>query len=186
MPCLSYLPTLTPEMESLQLLRAAYPALVALAHVRYPRDDEDRKDRTRFLGKVLRQGVLKGYVHAGEHVKIAEFLVLQIAVLVDEMGVSCVIHFKARVPTRNIWVASLTVWIRTCSPYCQVSYRRLSPRLILLYSEHRCIQCSNSFSMDGRASDIIEGKFCRVSSSAGAESKKTKPGPEISRKFKMQ
>lgn len=117
MPCLSYLPTLTPEVESLRLLSVAYPALVALAHVRYPKDGEDRKQRTRFLGRVLRQGVLKGYVHAGEHVKIAEYLVLQVAVLVNELGVSCVKHFKARMPTRNVLVASLTVPVRTCSPY---------------------------------------------------------------------
>lgn len=145
MPCLSYLPTLTLEIESLQLLGAAYPALVTLAHVRYPKDGEDRKQRTRFLGRVLHQGVLKGYVHAGDHAKIAELLVLQISVLVDEMGVSCVKHFKARMPYRNFWVVSLTVVVRTCSPCCRVSYRRLSPRPVLLYFEHLCSQCSKLF-----------------------------------------
>lgn len=34
-PCLSYLPTLTPEEESILLLDAAYPALLALASARY-------------------------------------------------------------------------------------------------------------------------------------------------------
>lgn len=112
MPSLSYLPTLTPETESLQLLRAAYPALLALAHVRYPRDGEDRKQRIRLLGRILRQGVLKGYVQSGEHVNIAEFLVLQIAVLVDEIGVSCVKYFKARTPVRNVLGALLTALSR--------------------------------------------------------------------------
>lgn len=144
MPCLSYLPTLTPEVESLQLLHAAYPALLALAHVRYPKDGENRKQRNRFFGRILREGVLKGYVHAGEHAKIAEFLVLHIAVLVDEIGVSCVRYFKARTPVRNVLGASLTAWSRICSPYYQVSYQRLSPHLILLYSKHRCRQCSKS------------------------------------------
>ena len=96
MPCLSYLPTLTPEEESLQLLGAAYPTLLALLDVRYPEGGRDCKQRTTFLDRVLRQGVLKGYVHAGEHVRIAELLVLQIAVLVNMMGISSVKHLKAR------------------------------------------------------------------------------------------
>lgn len=116
MPCLSYLPTLTPETESLHLLGAAYPALIALAHVRYPKDGEDLKQKTRFLGRILRQGVLKGYVHASEHGKIAELLIVQIAVLVDEMGISCVKHLKARMTERAIRVISLTVLGRTYFP----------------------------------------------------------------------
>lgn len=38
MPCTAYLPNLTPEEQSYKLLSAAYPALLALADVRYPPD----------------------------------------------------------------------------------------------------------------------------------------------------
>lgn len=93
MPCLLYLPSLTEEAESLQMLRAAYPALIALALARFP-DEKDRTARMRALDRILRQGVLKGYAYAGEHVKIAELLVQQIIKLVNEMGIESVKHLK--------------------------------------------------------------------------------------------
>ena len=93
MPCLLYLPSLTEEAESLQMLRAAYPALIALALTRF-QDEKDRTARMRALDRILRQGVLKGYAYAGEHVKIAELLVQQIVNLVNEMGIESVKHLK--------------------------------------------------------------------------------------------
>ena len=93
MPCLLYLPSLTEEAESLQMLRAAYPALIALALTRFP-DEKDRTARMRALDRILRQGVLKGYAYAGEHVRIAELLVQQIVKLVNEMGIESVKHLK--------------------------------------------------------------------------------------------
>ena len=93
MPCLSYMPTLTPEEESLLLLSAVYPALLALVRVRFFRDG-DRQQKMSALDKILRLGVLKGYAHAGGYVKIAELLVREMAILVDEMGIMSVKHMK--------------------------------------------------------------------------------------------
>ena len=95
MPCLSYLPTLTEEAESLRILRAAYPALIQLALVRFP-DDRKHAARIKALDRVLRNGIVKGYAHAGEHVKIAELFVHQITRLVEEMGIEFVRHLKVK------------------------------------------------------------------------------------------
>ena len=95
MPCLTYLPTLTEEPESLRILGAAYPALIQLALVRFP-DDEKHAARIKALDRVLRNGVVKGYTHAGDHVKIAELFVQQITRLVNEMGIEFTRHLKVR------------------------------------------------------------------------------------------
>ena len=93
MPCLLYLPSLTEEAESLQMLTAAYPALISLALARFP-DEKNHAARMKALDNILRQGVLKGYAHAGEHVKITELLVNQAVDQVSEMGVESVKHLK--------------------------------------------------------------------------------------------
>ena len=93
MPCLLYLPSLTEEAESLEMLNAAYTALIALALARFP-DEKDHPARMKALDRILRQGVLKGYAHAGEHVKITELLVQQIVELINEMGIESVKHLK--------------------------------------------------------------------------------------------
>lgn len=93
MPCLQYLPTLTEEIDSLQILKAAYPALTSLALVRLE-DEKHQADRTKALDRILLYGVLKGYAHAGEHVKIAEVLIDQITDLIKEMGIASAKHLK--------------------------------------------------------------------------------------------
>ena len=93
MPCLSYLPILTPEGESLFLLRVVYPALIILTRVRFS-EHADRRQKMHTLDKILRLGVIKGYAHAGENVKIAELLVQKMEDLVKEMGIMSVKHMK--------------------------------------------------------------------------------------------
>lgn len=93
MPYLQYLPTLTPERQSLRLVGAAYPALVTLTRTRYP-GPSSIDARRKSVDKIVRQGILKGYHHAGEHVKITELLILQIPTLVDEMDILSVKHLK--------------------------------------------------------------------------------------------
>lgn len=101
MPCLSHLPTLTEEAESLRILGAAYPVLIQLALVRFP-DDKKHAARIKALDRVLRNGIVKGYAHAGEYFKIAELFVYQITRLVEEMGIEFVRHLK-------VWSCNLRV-----------------------------------------------------------------------------
>lgn len=95
MPCLLYLPSVTEELDSLIVLRAAYPALMALNNVRSP-DEKHHVARMKGLDKILRHGILKGYTLAGEHVKISELLVSHIAPIINEMGIESAKHMKAR------------------------------------------------------------------------------------------
>ena len=95
MPCLMYLPTLTEEADSVALLEQAYPALVRLACVRFP-DDEQRRLRSNGLDRVLQYGILKGYAHAGEHVKIAEVLMRNVFELSQMLGIYVSKHLKVR------------------------------------------------------------------------------------------
>ena len=75
------------------MLTAAYPALISLTLVRFP-GGKYQAAKTKALDRILRNGVLKGYAHAGEHVRIGNFLVNEIVVLVKELGVDSVKHLK--------------------------------------------------------------------------------------------
>lgn len=107
MPCLSYLPSLTPVDESIEILDAAYPALLALANARYTagsvqqpqtRDEDMQAARIKSLDKLIRHGVLHGMTYAGEHVRVAEVLVKQLRAMVKEEGIDSVKHLQETVP----------------------------------------------------------------------------------------
>ena len=100
MPCLMCLPSLTEEAESLQLLRAAYPSLIALAFVRFP-DEKHQAAKVKALDRILRNGLLRGYAQAGEHVRIGKLLVNEMAIVVKELGIDSVKHLK--VPEERLW-----------------------------------------------------------------------------------
>lgn len=104
MPCLSYLPTLTPVDESVIILNAAFPALFALADKRYHPSNsmkapEISRLRSKFLHSLVRKGFLAGYAHAGENVKIAEVLLTQLRPIIQRLGVEFVKHLKDVLPT---------------------------------------------------------------------------------------
>ncbi|TQN66352.1 hypothetical protein CSHISOI_09084, partial [Colletotrichum shisoi] len=76
-PSLLSLPGSTPEDESLQLLVPAYNAIVQLAETQFT-DDEARPQKTKILIKLLTEGILAGYWHASEYIRIVELLAQQI------------------------------------------------------------------------------------------------------------
>ena len=92
-PGLSYLPTLTPEEESINLLHKVYPTLVELNSVRYSAEAEAAA-RSRMLHRLVREGVIKGYLHASGHVKVADFLFKTLSHLIDKLGISFIVHLK--------------------------------------------------------------------------------------------
>ncbi|KAL9058852.1 MAG: hypothetical protein Q9206_001742 [Seirophora lacunosa] len=96
-PYLLYLPSLTPEEESIPVLDATYTALIALIKVRYGTSDTE-SPRTRALDVIFRYGILKGYAHAGENVRIARLLMEKASDLVRAMGLHCVKHLKDFIP----------------------------------------------------------------------------------------
>ena len=92
-PFLSYLPTLTPEEESIQLLNAVYPSLLLLARTRFPGQD-DLPPRQKALDQIMRVGILNGYWHVSENVKVAEMLVRRMADVIVAMKILSVKHLK--------------------------------------------------------------------------------------------
>ncbi|KAI7649796.1 hypothetical protein KC322_g19022, partial [Hortaea werneckii] len=110
-PCLSYLPTITPEDEAIELLDDVYPALLALSRTRYPknipkesrRDDaEIERQRTKFLDMILRKGVFYGSEHCGLQYPRLQGVTFRHAVpLLNEIGVESVKHLKYTLPMLN-------------------------------------------------------------------------------------
>ena len=93
MSCLMYLPSMTEETESLRLLEKAYPALIGLTRIRR-QDQRYPPPKIEAMDRVMCSGILKGYAQAGEHVKIAEFLVNRMEEVVNEMGIDVVMYLK--------------------------------------------------------------------------------------------
>lgn len=105
-PTLSYLPPLTPTAESLPLLEAAYPCLLALARAREP---VNLRARAKLQGVLVREGFLRGLAFGGGHVRVVLVLVKQLAVVYEALGVCGVRHLQAVVPALAEVLASDTV-----------------------------------------------------------------------------
>lgn len=89
MPTLMFLPSITPEEESLQMLPLAYAALLGLIQC-----SKDATSKDKLFDKILREGVFAGYFHAKEHVKIVQALLVQTKSVVTAMGLQAVKHLK--------------------------------------------------------------------------------------------
>lgn len=137
MPCLLSLPSLTEEAESLEMLKAAYPALISLALVRFP-GGKHQATKVKALDKILRNGVLKGYAQAGEYVSIGTLLVNEMTVLVKELGIESVKHLK--VSCKLLWTER---WLTLLEAYSSFADQRL-----------RCTICC---SLPGSASSFCGG-----------------------------
>lgn len=92
-PTLMFLPTLTPEDESIRLLRLAYRALLLLAGVDHGCDNYNQRTR-RLLDRILREGVLAGYHHASENIRLVQVFLETAAAIVDGLGIFCVKHLQ--------------------------------------------------------------------------------------------
>ncbi|KAI9800317.1 MAG: hypothetical protein M1833_003431 [Piccolia ochrophora] len=97
LPCLHYLPTLTPQHESILILNETYPALRTIARVRYP-TRKDEPERSSFLDGVLREGLLSGYSHCAENVAVSGVLMKQLSKVVDALGIDSTKHLKSIIP----------------------------------------------------------------------------------------
>ncbi|KAM3511166.1 hypothetical protein MY11210_005217 [Beauveria gryllotalpidicola] len=92
MPSLLFLPTLTPEADSVALLRAAYRALRTLA---LAADDPADGKRRALLDRLLREGVLAGYFHASQHIRVVEVLMWAAAQIVEALQIYAVKHLQS-------------------------------------------------------------------------------------------
>ncbi|KAK3353539.1 hypothetical protein B0T25DRAFT_214675 [Lasiosphaeria hispida] len=98
-PTLSYLPTLTPEDESVQLLDPAFEVLLCLADMLETTTASGATNhKMKLLDKMLREGVFSAYFHAKVHVHIVELLYRQLALILNQMGIYAVKHLKDLIP----------------------------------------------------------------------------------------
>ena len=79
----------------MSLLNAVYPSLIQLAKTRFPTNNRETLLLTqKALDKIMRIGILKGYWHVSENVKVAEMLVRRMADVIEAMGILSVKHLK--------------------------------------------------------------------------------------------
>ncbi|KOS20642.1 hypothetical protein ESCO_006799 [Escovopsis weberi] len=90
-PTLLFLPTLTPEEESVRLLRPAYSVLIRLAELEPPFPNQQKQQ---LLDKLIRDGVAAGYTHASQHIRIVQVLMESLEAIVKCMGVYAVKHLQ--------------------------------------------------------------------------------------------
>ncbi|KAF3767499.1 hypothetical protein M406DRAFT_252813, partial [Cryphonectria parasitica EP155] len=107
-PTLHFLPSITPEEDSVQLLGPAYRALLTLAQkanvdnkAQQGGSEGSRSPRARLLDRILRHGIFSAYFHAKEHVRIVSVLLSQTADIVREMGIQAVKHLKDLIPMHS-------------------------------------------------------------------------------------
>lgn len=105
MPCFGFLPTLTPEDESIDLLAHAFPALLALHSVGFPSDhalDARKKIRsTSFLDTLVRKGIFATYAHCPENIHISIVVLQNFSSINDTLGLESVKHLKHSLPLLN-------------------------------------------------------------------------------------
>lgn len=97
-PTLLFLPTITPVDESVQLLNAAYEALLVLGSILYAGDGKGEKE-LRFWDDMMRKGVFAGYAHSSDYPAIVQVLLQEMGRVIEKMGVSAVKHLKVLSPS---------------------------------------------------------------------------------------
>jgi hypothetical protein len=119
-PCLLSLPTITPEDSSIQLLSAAYPALLSLFKTVYKtpspkkskdQNDKDRETYTAKMSKILRSNLISSFHHISSstptaistsvsfpHPRLSTFLLEWITTFVKELGINTTKYLQEIVP----------------------------------------------------------------------------------------
>ncbi|KAI0837781.1 hypothetical protein F5Y06DRAFT_64328 [Hypoxylon sp. FL0890] len=109
-PAVLYLPSLTPEDESLQILGAAYPALIEMAGLHYtdagsgldlegqPQPQQVSEAQRKLLDKIIREGIMVGYHHAKQHIRLVGLLCETLVCIINGMGILAVKHLKDFIP----------------------------------------------------------------------------------------
>ncbi|KAK5165224.1 CCA tRNA nucleotidyltransferase, mitochondrial [Saxophila tyrrhenica] len=114
MPCLTYIPTLTPEEDSVKLLGEAYPALLTLSRLRFPEpastapaaptplpSQPPHDLRTKSLDRLLRSGPLHTFslCPAPTFPRLAARLYRHTSLILRDLGIESVKHLKYVLPT---------------------------------------------------------------------------------------
>lgn len=107
-PSLGYLPSLTPEAESVQLVEPSLEALLTLCE---RIGDRSSGEWGRVADKIFRQGILSAYHHVaggGRYPRLVEVLVRQMGRVVEYLGVHAVKYLKDLVPMLSDVIRDVT------------------------------------------------------------------------------
>lgn len=130
MPCLGYLPTLTPEDESAKLLSVAYPALISLSKALdfdTPHSNTPNR-RIKVLDTLVRKGVLMTYTYCPEHAKVLTTLCAQLCSILSSLQLDSIKHLPHIVPMLS---SILTHPFGTASPPLLLNATKALQALIL-------------------------------------------------------
>ncbi|KAJ5722330.1 hypothetical protein N7488_000365 [Penicillium malachiteum] len=126
-PCLLSLPTITPEPDSLKILGAAYPVLIALLEVAYkthlPRTPQSqvKKDKENFntsLAKILRSNLISSFNHISSsssisgsnasfpHPRLSTFLMTTICGVLNKLGIETTKYLQDIIPVLQITLSN--------------------------------------------------------------------------------
>ena len=113
-PCLLSLPTITPEDRSLELLGAAYPALLSTLKTAYKgksRSEQDKEAYTTGLAKILRSNLVSSFHHVSSstpasgsttasfpYPRLSTFLLERITIFINELGIHTTKYLQELIP----------------------------------------------------------------------------------------
>ena len=107
MPCLTFLPEITPEQECIPLLDSTYPTLLRLAAVRYPEippaaskynSSDLARQRVKFLDTIIRKGVIYGCTYSSNYPNVTSTLFKHLIPLLNALGIESVKHLQYLLP----------------------------------------------------------------------------------------
>ncbi|CAG7562436.1 unnamed protein product [Fusarium equiseti] len=90
-PLLLYLPSVTPEDQSIAVLSPAYDVLIKLAE---RTGNPASSERRRVFDKILRDGIFAGHHHASQYTRIVQVLMQKTAVVVNCLGIYSIKHLS--------------------------------------------------------------------------------------------
>ncbi|KAI8335674.1 hypothetical protein EDC96DRAFT_548171 [Choanephora cucurbitarum] len=143
--CLTYLS----DDRDRPLLRSAYPCILELIS----KMEKDEQKRQALFERVLREGVLTGFLYAGQKIKFLPILMEPIATLYQEIGIVGVQYLKALIPTlcqtlnisgqkplHSLALQSLVAIMRTCWPRIPFYHGQIMAAIAKSWYEYSEIQ----------------------------------------------
>ncbi|KAI1382419.1 hypothetical protein F4677DRAFT_440213 [Hypoxylon crocopeplum] len=178
-PSVLFLPSLTPEDESLQILGAAYPVLIEMAgldcatltdtdattsaSVAEKQPQDITEGQRKLLDKIIREGVMVGYHHAKEHVRL-DFIPMVSDILTDPFGTK-------HPPTLYSAAKLLQAVLRNCWPRIPHYGNEVVKMLMLCWLN---IEDEESFPSTGPSADDLKAELTKTADMLAAVMKAAK------------
>ncbi|EMD86271.1 hypothetical protein COCC4DRAFT_135187 [Bipolaris maydis ATCC 48331] len=100
LPMFTYIPSITPEKQSVILFREVFPAVTSLALL-LPEENSKGDNREVFLDRILREGILSPLGHfttPSSYPELATLIMSQVPIVLNHMGINTVKHLPDILP----------------------------------------------------------------------------------------